>query len=185
MVLKTGPDRPVRPLTAHGSGPIRPIRSEWYWTGVGPLEPEVQPVNQTNQPGWLKLIFTPIVVVLRRQHPRVEKKKLSLFARRNPPPHWKPHLSMTPLEPLPLPLLPLEKVPFFAHWNIPTQLPRTLTHTPRQKSQPPFPQIPRLMLLLVEEKPSSSQWPPLEPSTRKSSPFCPTLSSLLLDLFIF
>ena len=59
-VLKTGLDRPVwpiRPLVGHRSGPVRSFGPDGDRTGVGPVEPTVQPVNRTNRPIRLILIF--------------------------------------------------------------------------------------------------------------------------------
>ena len=60
MVLKTGPDRPVRPVgppTGHRSGSVWSsfrfgpvIRPDGDRTEIGPLEPAVQLVNRTNWP---------------------------------------------------------------------------------------------------------------------------------------
>ena len=47
--FKNWTDRPIRPLTGHSSGLVRPIRPKWYWIGVRPLEPTVQLVNRTNR----------------------------------------------------------------------------------------------------------------------------------------
>ena len=56
-VLKTGPDRPVRPVrppAGHRTGPVRSFGPDGDRTGVEPVEPAVQPVNRPVQ---LILIF--------------------------------------------------------------------------------------------------------------------------------
>ena len=50
MVLKTRLNRPVQSSVGHCSSPVRPIRPEWHWIGVGQLEPMVQQVNKTKCP---------------------------------------------------------------------------------------------------------------------------------------
>ena len=49
-VLKTGPDRPVRPSTGHHSGPVRPFGPQRGWAGIEPDEPTIRPPNRTNRP---------------------------------------------------------------------------------------------------------------------------------------
>ena len=56
-VLKIGPDRPVRPPTGHRSSPVQSFGPDWDRTRVGSLEPAVQPVNRTNRPVQMILIF--------------------------------------------------------------------------------------------------------------------------------
>ena len=171
MILKTGQDRPVRPLTAHGSGPIRPIRSEWYWTGVGPLELEVQPINQTNQPGWLKLIFPPIVVVLRRQHPRAEKKKAFPFCSSEPAPALETPSFHDPVwTPAPTPT-PARKGSIFCPLEHPHTTPKNPHPHPAPEKPTPFPPNPPPHVAAGGGKALLLPVTPTGTSTRKSSPF--------------
>ena len=125
--------------------------------------------------------FLPLSSSLAGNTPVLEK--LPLFARRNPPLSWKPHPSTTSLEPPP----PLEKLPFFAYQNTPTGLPGTPAHTPRRKSQTPtsccccwgFSAVAGGKPPLLPVTPTGT------PTLEKVFPFCSTLSSFLLDLFIF
>ena len=51
-VLKTGPDRPVRPVqpsTVKSSDPVHSIRPFGNWTGHEPLKPSVRPVTRLNR----------------------------------------------------------------------------------------------------------------------------------------
>ena len=50
MVLKTGPDQPVRLPDGHDSSPVRQIGPKSDRTGIGPDEPVVRQANRTNQP---------------------------------------------------------------------------------------------------------------------------------------
>ena len=40
IVLKTGPDQPVRLSVSHGSSPVRWIGPKDDWIGIGPSEPD-------------------------------------------------------------------------------------------------------------------------------------------------
>ena len=52
-VLKTGPDRPVRPVepsTGDLSGSVQPNEPFYGQTGIKPVKPPVEPPNRSNRP---------------------------------------------------------------------------------------------------------------------------------------